>query len=38
LTHTQNHNVHPLDPSDCTISLGSTQPLQEISTRSITWV
>ena len=25
------------NPSDCTMALGSTQPLTEMSTRSISW-
>jgi hypothetical protein len=26
-----------INPSDCTMTLGSTQPLTEMSTRSISW-
>jgi hypothetical protein len=26
-----------INPSDCTMALGSTQPLTEMSTRSISW-
>jgi len=28
---------HGHDPSDCTMALGSAQPLTEMSTRSISW-
>jgi len=28
---------HRHNPSDCTMALGSTQPLTEMSTRSISW-
>jgi len=28
---------HTYNPSDCIVTLGSTQPLTEMSTRNISW-
>jgi hypothetical protein len=31
------HAIHLFNPSGCTMALGATQPLSEMSTKNISW-